>query len=136
MKMNPVVHFEMPAEDKERVSKFYKNAFGWDMQIMGAEYGEYVLAMTTESDEKGPKKPGAINGGFFKKQKDNPKECPHVVISVDDLKEGIKAVEEAGGEIVGEQMDIPGVGLYVSFLDTEGNSVGMLQPSSRGRMEK
>ena len=42
----------------------------------------------------------------------------------------MKAVEAAGGKIMGEQMDIPGVGLYVSFRDTEGNIVGMLQPST------
>jgi hypothetical protein len=28
-------------------------------------------------------------------------------------------------------MDIPGVGQYVSFTDTEGNRVGMLQPIPR-----
>jgi predicted enzyme related to lactoylglutathione lyase len=30
---------------------------------------------------------------------------------------------------MGEKMDIPGIGLYVSILDTEGNVVGILQPS-------
>lgn len=134
MKMNPVVHFEMPAEDKERVSKFYKNAFGWDMQIMGADFGEYVLAMTTESNQKGPLKPGAINGGFYKKS-DDPDQCiTRVVISVEDLEESIKLVESEGGKIIGEKMDIPGVGLYASFIDTEGNHVGMLQPSDHGAM--
>jgi len=29
MKMNPVVHFEMPYTDNKRVAKFYKNVFGW-----------------------------------------------------------------------------------------------------------
>lgn len=27
-------------------------------------------------------------------------------------------------------MDIPGVGLYIAFKDTEGNGVGMLQPTT------
>jgi predicted enzyme related to lactoylglutathione lyase len=36
-KMNPVVHFEMPMSNKERMSNFYKNAFGWDMQVMGED---------------------------------------------------------------------------------------------------
>lgn len=31
---------------------------------------------------------------------------------------------------MGKQMDIPGIGLYISFRDTEGNIVGILQPSA------
>jgi predicted enzyme related to lactoylglutathione lyase len=38
---------------------------------------------------------------------------------------------EAGGKVLGEPMDIPGVGRYVSFFDTEGNRVSMLQPIVR-----
>lgn len=129
MKMNPVVHFEMPLKDKKRVVEFYKNVFGWEMNMMGAEYGEYVLAMTTESDEKGPKNPGAINGGFFKLDESKPDQYPSVVISVGNIKEHMAKVKESGGEILGEPMEIPGVGLYVSFRDTEGNRVGMLEPS-------
>lgn len=37
--MNPVVHFEMPAEDRKRLSKFYSSVFGWKMQEMGPEMG-------------------------------------------------------------------------------------------------
>ena len=63
--MNPVVHFEMPYDDRERMAKFYESAFGWQTQMLGEDMGNYVLATTTETDEKGPKRPGAINGGFF-----------------------------------------------------------------------
>ena len=35
------------------------------------------------------------------------------------------------GEVLGEAMSIPGVGQYVSFMDTEGNRVSMLQPLPR-----
>jgi uncharacterized protein len=28
-KMEPVIHFELPAEDSQRASTFYENAFGW-----------------------------------------------------------------------------------------------------------
>lgn len=132
--MDPVVHFEMPVEDSKRMSAFYAGAFGWEMKMMGPEMGEYVLATTTESNEKGPVKPGAINGGFFKMDKSKPGfQYPSVVIAVKDIKDSMNKVEEAGGKVLGGQKpgepdDIPGVGLYVSFLDTEGNRVGMLQP--------
>ncbi len=128
VKMNPVVHFEMPAEDRKRVADFYTNVFGWKTQMLGPEMGGYVLAFTTESDEKGPKRPGAINGGFFLKSEDKPAQYPSVVIFVEDIKKHMKKVDKAGGKVLGEPSDIPGVGLYVSFIDTEGNRVSMLQP--------
>ena len=129
-KPNSVVHFEMPAKDKKRVSDFYSKVFGWNMMQMGPDMGDYILAQTTETDEnRMPKNPGAINGGFFDYKDDDLNRAPHLVISVDDLDESIKAVKEAGGKVEGEKMDIPGVGMYVSFRDSEDNVVGMLQPS-------
>jgi predicted enzyme related to lactoylglutathione lyase len=88
----------------------------------------YVLAATTETDENGPKSPGAINGGFFPKKPDWPAQYPSIVIAVEDIRESIKQVTDAGGKVLGEPMEIPGVRQYVSFNDTEGNRVSMLQP--------
>ncbi len=128
--MDPVVHFEMPAEDRKRMAGFYTRVFGWKTEMLGPEMGDYVIARTTESDETGrPKNPGAINGGFFGKCKDKPAQYPSVVIAVEDIREHMKDVEDAGGKVLGEPMEIPGVGQYVSFMDTEGNRVSMLQPS-------
>ena len=129
--MNPVIHFEMPAENRERMAEFYTRVFGWKAQLLGEEMGNYVTVATTESDSNGrPKIPGAINGGFFPKNADMPAQFPSVVIGVDDIKASIKMIEEAGGEVLGEPMNIPNVGYYVSFMDTEGNRVSILQPVS------
>src|SRR5437588_10796061 len=123
MKMNPVVHFEMPADDRARMAKFYRAVFGWQTHLLGPEMGDYVTVATTESDDNGPKKPGAINGGFYSRKPDRPAQYPSVVIAVDDIDESVKAVTGAGGQILGEPMDIPGIGRYVSFYDTERNRV-------------
>ncbi len=129
--MNPVVHFEMPAEDKKRMAEFYTKTFGWQTQMLGSDMNEYVLVTTTEPDEKGrPKNPGAINGGFYKKSADMPAQYPSVVIAVGDIKEAMKKVTEAGGKVLGEPMEIPGYGLYISFFDTEGNRVSMMQATT------
>ena len=131
-KMHPVVHFEMPAEDRKRMADFYSNVFGWQTRLLGEEMGNYVTATTTETDENGrPKTPGTINGGFYPKKEDLPAQYPSIVIAVDDIKESMKKVTEAGGNILGEPMAIPGIGSYVSFFDTEGNRVSMLQPIMR-----
>ena len=131
---NRVVHFEIEAKDKKRVSKFYADAFGWDMQTQPEEYGGYVMAKTGD-----PKEPGGINGGVFQVEKKeiNAFSC---VIAVDDVKKAIADVRAAGGKVnehnmndegkdMGEIIDIPMVGLYAKCEDTEGNHFTLLQPS-------
>jgi predicted enzyme related to lactoylglutathione lyase len=129
--MNSVVHFEMPYDNRERMAKFYETAFSWQMQMLGQAMSNYVLATTTETDQNGPKNPGAINGGFFPKQPDGPAQHPSLVVAVDDIKESVNKVTDAGGIVLGEPVEIPGVGQYVSFTDTEGNRLSMLQPIPR-----
>jgi uncharacterized protein len=130
MKKAAVVHFEMPAKDNGRVSRFYEEAFGWKMQQMGSKFGNYLIAQSADTDENGMNRtPGTINGGFFKYEDKEGMNVPHLVLAVEDLNESMEAVKNAGGEILGEPMDIPRVGKYVSFKDTEGNIVGMLLPS-------
>lgn len=127
--MSPIVHFEMPYEDKNRMADFYAKVFGWKAQMMGEEFGNYVLAITAETDQKGMlKKAGMINGGFYEKPKDHSADYPSVVVAIENIKESMDEIKTAGGKILSEPMDIPGYGLYVSFLDTEGNRVGMMQP--------
>ena len=126
--MNPVVHFEMPAEDRNRMAKFYAGVFGWRTEMLGEEMGNYVVVSTTETAPDGrPTAPGAINGGFFPKSPDN--NVPSVVIGVEDIKAHAKKVAAAGGKVMGEPVEIPGVGWYLSFVDTEGNRLSMLQPT-------
>jgi predicted enzyme related to lactoylglutathione lyase len=129
--MNPVVHFEMPYDNRVRMAKFYESVFGWQMQMLGEDSGNYILATTTETGESGPQKPGAINGGFFPKKPDWPAQYPSLVIAVENVKESLKKVIDEGGKVLGEPLEIPGVGQYVSFIDTEGNRVSMLQPIPR-----
>ena len=128
-KMNPVVHFEMPAEDRNRMAVFYQEAFGWKTQMLGPEMGEYVVVTTAESDAKPGAPAGAINGGFYLKRPDWPAQFPSIVIAVDDVDSAMKRVVQAGGKVLGEPLEIPGVGRYVSFFDTEDNRVSMLQPN-------
>lgn len=140
-KMNSVVHFEMGYKDKGRMIKFYENVFGWDTEQYGPEMGNYVVVHTAETDKNGMvQRKGAINGGFYEKTKDPASHAPSVVIAVDDIKEAMKDVEKAGGKILGgmtpdgkktmEPIQIPGVGLWISIKDPEGNRVSMLQPNN------
>jgi uncharacterized protein len=138
-KPNPVVHFEMGYNDRERAKNFYSQAFGWTMQQMGPDMSGYVVAQTAKTDDKGMvQTPGTINGGLYQKTADPSSFAPSIVIAVDDINQAMKDVEAAGGKILGgmqpdgshtmEPTMIPGVGLWISIMDTEGNRVSILQP--------
>ncbi len=126
--MNPVVHFEMPYEEGKRLTDFYAKAFGWQLNNAGEQMGNYITATTTETDEnRMVKRPGTINGGFYPKSSGAPTE-PSVVIAVQNIEESMKKIEDAGGKLLGHPVEIPGVGKYISFTDTEGNRCSILQP--------
>ena len=136
--MNPVVHFEMGYNDRARMVKFYESVFGWKTQSMGPDMGNYVVAQTTETDEnRMVQTKGAINGGFYQKTDDPLSQAPSVVVSVQDIQAAIQAIKAAGGKILGglnqkgehtlEPQMIPGVGLWISVMDTEGNRFSILQ---------
>jgi uncharacterized protein len=122
---NRVVHFEIEATDRERAKNFYAQAFGWEMQQMGADMSDYVVVQTGD-----PKEPGGINGGIFvtpagAKKELNGYSC---VVGVENIDEAMGKVRSAGGQLMGDKMDIPGVGTFVRCTDTEGNIFTMLQP--------
>jgi predicted enzyme related to lactoylglutathione lyase len=141
MKMNPVVHFEMGYNDKKRMVDFYASAFGWKGQEQGPGMGNYVVMQTAPTDEKGMiQEPGRINGGFYQKNENPLSHAPSVVIAMDDIHKSMEDVVSSGGKILGamgsdgkqsmEPQEIPGVGLWISIQDTEGNGVSMLQPKA------
>lgn len=131
-KMDPVVHFEMPAEDRQRMANFYSGVFGWKAQMLGEDMGNYVTVETSETDKKGMlKNPGCINGGFYPRRDNVPDEHPSLVIAVDNIRDSMKKISGAGGKVLGEPVEIPGIGTYVSFIDTEGNRLSILQPLMR-----
>ncbi|MDE1856483.1 MAG: VOC family protein [Candidatus Micrarchaeota archaeon] len=125
---DPVVHFEMPADDRKRMRDFYSKVFGWQAKQLGPEMGDFVTVETTESENGTPRKPGTINGGFYQRTGDAA-QTTTVTIQVDDIAAYRDKIVEAGGKISGDIMDMPGIGRFMSFFDTEGNRVNLIQPA-------
>ena len=132
--MDPVVHFEMPYDNPDRMARFYGEVFGWELRMLGEEMGNYVVATTVKPGLRVGHDAayGAIGGGFYPRKLDWPAQYPSIVIAVQDIRASMNKVEAAGGQVLGEPMAIPGIGDYVSFFDTENNRVSMLQPLAIG----
>lgn len=122
----PVVHFEMPYKDADRVSGFYSKVFGWEMQQLGSEMNNYILAGTTETENMQSTKPGEINGGLFPAEEGGKNTL--VTIAVEDINQAIEEVKANGGQVIHEVQEIQNIGLYVTISDTENNRVSLLQP--------
>jgi len=118
--MKRVIHFEIPAENPERVVEFYKDVFGWSFQKWAGPQ-EYWLANT------GTDGPG-INGGIMRKQHPGQGTCN--TIDVANVDEAARQVQEKGGKLVVPKMEIPGVGFLVYCQDPDGNTFGMLQAAT------
>lgn len=127
--MFPVVHFEIPYKNGGRISQFYSLVFGWKLTVMESASNDYILVTTAESDAKPGYPAGAINGGFYAVQAEWHPHYPSIVIGVDDLQTTMDDITKYGGKIIGEPVEIPNYGRFVSFIDTEGNRNSIIQPS-------
>jgi predicted enzyme related to lactoylglutathione lyase len=123
-----VVHFEIPAENVEKLKSFYSKLFGWKIEKSSMPM-DYWLIQTVPIDEKGmPIRPG-INGGLFRKDRPEMKNLKPVnYISVESIDDTIKKVKALGGKIIQPKQEVPNVGSFALALDPEGNSIGILQP--------
>jgi len=102
-----IVHFEIPADNVEKLRKFYSQLFGWKIEKMPGPT-EYLGIETVPVDEKGmPKRPG-VNGGMMKKQ--NPEHKPVTYISVESVDEYAKKIETLGGRVCCPKTEVPGIG--------------------------
>jgi uncharacterized protein len=82
------------------------------------------LVRTVATDERQmPKEPGAINGGIMNRTKDTP--APVITIQVGSVDESLKKVEAEGGTTVQPRTEIPNMGAFAYFKDSEGNTLGL-----------
>jgi hypothetical protein len=117
--MSRVVHFEIPADNPERVAGFYKKVLGWEIQKWEGPV-DYWLISTGKETEPG------IHGGIARK-KDRPASGILVTAQIDSVDECLKKIVAAGGSIVVPKRAIPGVGYQAHFRDPEGNVIGIME---------
>ena len=122
---NPIVHFEIPADDPKKLIDFYGKLFGWRIERV-SPLSEYWTVMTTESGL------GAINGGILKRSV--PTQNALNYVKVDSVDEHCKKVESRGGRIVHQRQPMPGVGWFAIAADPEGNLFGLFQEDAQAAL--
>ena len=123
---NPIVHFEIPADDVARAQTFYQSVFGWKIKQMPIPAGgpEYYGVTTRKEGEAG------INGGLMKRNMPGQPFANYV--GVKSIDEFLSKVTANGGSVIMPRQEIaPGMGSIAVFKDTEENMMGLYQPSAQ-----
>jgi len=125
---NKMTHFAVHIDDMERAKKFYEEVFEWGFASYGPPDFMQIKADKSENGEL----IGALQSRKYSPvtEKIIGLEC---TISVENLDEIIRRVENNGGQILMTKMAIPYVGWIAKFLDTEGNLVCAMQPDNGAR---
>lgn len=111
----PVMHFELVANDAQKLRTFFSTLFGWRVE----EFPGMGYAMLHTGENQG------INGGIGDASKELPAGLA-VYVQVDDVERHLaRALELGASKVLQQPYDIPGIGRFAVFTDPEGNRIGL-----------
>lgn len=112
----PVIHWELLSKDPAKLSDFYEKVFAWKI--------EHFPEINYRVVETGGQ--GGINGGIMQPKHEEPWPGNMTFyIDVDDLADYRKRIIAAGGKILVEEQEVPGMGAFSLFTDPEGRMMGI-----------
>lgn len=111
-------HIEIPADDPQRATRFYRELFGWSFQDVPGFEG-YHLFTTAAGQE--------ATGGAVGKRGESAPDSMRTYINVDSIDETVPRIGELGGSVIQEKQEVPGIGSYAVFRDPEGNELALWQ---------
>ena len=109
---------ELWAKDPAKVAKFYSDVLGYSIDTMPMPNGDYRILKSGETPRGGilGAPMGAPNHWAF-------------YIQVSDVDATVKKATKLGGKLVGELMDVPGVGRFGFIQDRQGVTLGVIKPA-------
>jgi uncharacterized protein len=119
-----IVHFEIPANDIDKLSKFYSDVFGWKFDKAQMSDMEYWTIST------GPRGK-SVGGGMYKRT--GATDVPRNYIGVDKIDKHIEAFKDAGGREVVGKMEVPAMGWSFIGADPEGNLIALFETAAAPR---
>ena len=120
-----IIHFEIPANDVEKLKAFYEQIFGWKIvQTLGPI--DYWIIQTVPVDANGMTLRPGVNGGLYKRLMPDSK--PINYFAVESISDFLEKIEKLGGKVTQPKQEVPNVGWIAAAEDPEGNSFALIQP--------
>ena len=120
MKKNPVVHFEIYADDPDKLSEFYSSLFDWTIAAVPGM--DYRMVSTVEVDQQGmPSQSGGINGGLIRRPAGFDSRAPVNYVNVESVDAAVRRAQDLGAKLTKPRAAVPGMGWFAMLLDPQGN---------------
>ena len=120
-----LMHFEIPANDVDKLKRFYEEVFGWKI-VQASGPIEYWVIQTVPVDKDGMLVRPGVNGGMYKKQV--PESKPVNYFSVESISDFLEKIVKLGGKVTQPKQEVPEIGWIAAAEDPEGNIFALIQP--------
>ena len=118
-KLGTLVHFEIPASDPAKVSKFYEQLLGWKFAKFEGGTLDYWLISHKDAA------PDETIGGLFKRM--GPDQGFINYFSVKSVDESAAKASAMGAKVKREKQEIPNVGYFAILADPDGNTFALFE---------
>ncbi len=123
---NPIMHFEIYADDPDKLAKFYASLFDWKIQPLPEM--DYWLIRTVDSDAEGmPTQPGGINGGMMKRPAGFEGRAWIEYALVESIEATVDRAQKLGATVMKGKTPVPGMGWFAMLTDPQGNPFAIWQ---------
>ncbi len=110
-----ITHIDIPVSDAGRSSQFYGTLFGWDIQEIPGFEGYPMWSA-----------PNKISGGGLAPRSEG-FTSPRSYVEVDSIDDVLAKVTELGGEVRLPRSPIDETSWWASFVDLDGNEIGLFE---------
>jgi hypothetical protein len=108
-----LIHFDIPADDVEKLVGFYKAVMGWKIEKV-EDMGEMEYWLIGWGEDN------PVGGGIGKKMMPQ-QTCVNYYVADDGIEAFNQKVKDNGGTVMMEKMPVPGWGWFSMCMDPEGN---------------
>jgi uncharacterized protein len=122
-KYHTIVHFEIPASEPSKLTRFYEQLFGWKFTKMEGGMDYWLIS------HKDAKSPDETMGGLYKPDQGMSQQGFVNYFGVKSLDESLKQASSLGAKVVVPKQEIPNIGHFAILTDPNGNSFALFQSS-------
>src|SRR5690242_4147833 len=113
MAAQPIVHIELVTSDPKAAGQFYKDVFGWTLDL--DESFNYLQFMAG----------GGPGGAFIEPDANSQSGNALIYLASDDIDADLARVTAAGGQVEVPRTEIPQTGWFAVFTDPTGGRMAL-----------